>query len=144
MEKEAMLGILSTDDFCYIANMRGWNMEHKGWQVLAFETGDALEDWLKKNHQHSPGIWLRIYKKSSAKKTLTFQEALIAGLKWGWSESQRHPLDKESYLQRFAPRKKRGTLSPRNMRYLEQLIAAGQVEPSGLIALGLESLESDS
>ena len=119
-------------------------MEHKGWQVLAFETGDALEDWLKKNHQHSPGIWLRIYKKSSAKKTLTFQEALIAGLKWGWSESQRHPLDKESYLQRFAPRKKRGTLSPRNMRYLEQLIAAGQVEPSGLIALGLESLESDS
>ncbi len=113
-------------------------MEHEGSQVLTFPDASALEDWLRRNHARSPGIWVRIYRKDSGIPTVLFEEVLAAGLIWGWSESKRHPLDEVSYLQRFAPRRKKGTVSPRNLRLAESLIREGRMMPEGLQALGME------
>jgi uncharacterized protein YdeI (YjbR/CyaY-like superfamily) len=113
-------------------------MEHEGSEVLSFKDASALESWLSRNHARSPGIWLRIYRKNSGEKTVSFEDVLTAGLIWGWSESLRHAYDGVSYLQRFAPRKKTGTLSSRNRQLVEQLIEQGRMMPEGLKALGME------
>ena len=112
-------------------------MKHEGSEILAFEDAAALEGWLGRNHAVSPGVWLRIYKKGSGVKTVGFMEVLAAGLIYGWSESKRHPLDEVSYLQHFAPRRKTGTLSPRNRKMAEALIKQGRMRPEGLKALGM-------
>ena len=61
--------------------------------ILEFASADALRAWLLDNHATSAGVWLRIYKKGSGVKSVTFEEVLDEGLCFGWSESQRRTGD---------------------------------------------------
>jgi uncharacterized protein YdeI (YjbR/CyaY-like superfamily) len=106
--------------------------------ILAFRDSQALRSWLEENHAASAGIWLRIFKKASAVPSVSFEEVLDEGLCFGWSESKRRACDRDSYLQRFTPRKSAGTQSMRNLERARALIQAGRMTPSGLKALGLE------
>ncbi|MBN1963623.1 MAG: hypothetical protein JW910_03180 [Anaerolineae bacterium] len=106
--------------------------------ILEFRTADDLRAWLAENHATSAGIWLRIYKVSSGIASVSFEDVLDAGLCFGWSESMRRKGDDRSYLQRFTPRRKKGTTSPRNLEHVERLIEAGKMTPAGLRALGIE------
>ena len=45
--------------------------------------------WLAKNHAQSSGIWLRIFKKDSGRKTVSYAEALDEALCYGWIDGQR-------------------------------------------------------
>lgn len=107
-----------------------------GLPILEFVDGPALESWLEEHHGSSPGIWLRIFKQRSGKPSVSFEEVLELGIRFGWSESQRRGLDEVSYLQRFTPRRRRGTASPRNRAIAERLLAEGKMTPAGLEALG--------
>ena len=106
--------------------------------ILTFESAAELRAWLEANHASSGGIWLRIFKKHAAAASVSFEQVLDAGLCFGWSESSRRSFDQHSYLQRFTPRKARGTQSPRNRERARRLIEAGRMTPAGLRALGLE------
>jgi uncharacterized protein YdeI (YjbR/CyaY-like superfamily) len=96
-----------------------------------------LRSWLIKNHQKSEGIWVKIYKKYSRIESVTFEEVLDEGLCFGWSESLRHKGDDESYLQRFTPRRTKGTTSKRNMDHIKKLIKEKKMMPAGLTAINL-------
>jgi uncharacterized protein YdeI (YjbR/CyaY-like superfamily) len=104
--------------------------------VLSFARREELRAWLEAEHATSLGIWVRLFKKSSGVASITFEDLLDEGLCFGWSESLRRACDQQSYLQKFTPRKTRGTTSARNMAHAEQLIAAGLMTPAGLAALG--------
>lgn len=108
-----------------------------GLPVKEFDSEDALRTWLAANYQSSAGIWVRLYKKHSGIRSVTFEGVLDQGLCFGWSESLRHSGDDRSYLQKFTPRKTRGTASERNRARAQKLIAQDQVTPAGLAALGL-------
>ena len=84
------------------------------------------------------GIWVRVYTAWSGVPSVTFDELLDEGLCFGWSESTRRRGDGDSYLQLFAPRKRRGTTSDRNRRRAARLQAEGRMHPAGLRALQLE------
>jgi uncharacterized protein YdeI (YjbR/CyaY-like superfamily) len=103
--------------------------------ILSFQTGAELRSWLVQNHASSAGIWVRLYKKSSRKLSLSFLELLDEGLCFGWSESARQSYDDVSYLQKFTPRRTRGTHSPRNRSRVEELIRTGRMTRAGLDAL---------
>jgi uncharacterized protein YdeI (YjbR/CyaY-like superfamily) len=105
--------------------------------ILAFNSGADLRAWLEEHHATSGGMWLRIYKKGSRVRSVTFHEVLEEGLCFGWSESLRRPGDDESYLQRFMPRRAKGTTSLRNRRLAAKLIAEGRMTDVGRGALGL-------
>lgn len=105
--------------------------------IMRFASAAALRRWLAKNHARSDGIFVRIYKKDSGVKSVTFEEVLDTGLCFGWSESLRLKGDSQSYLQKFAPRRTRGTTSERNRRHVARLIQEGKMTPAGLEALGL-------
>ena len=105
--------------------------------ILAFESGIALRSWLETNHASCAGIWVRIYKRGSSVRSVTFDEVLEQGICFGWSESKRRRFDDTSYLQRFTPRRARGTTSARNRALAERLLAEGKMTTAGLEALGM-------
>lgn len=106
--------------------------------ILEFETSEQLRAWLEEHHTNSKGIWLRIYKKHSGVRSVTFEQVLDEGLCFGWSESARRKYDDNSYIQKFTPRKTIGTQSARNAARVKILIEQGKMKPSGLAALGID------
>jgi uncharacterized protein YdeI (YjbR/CyaY-like superfamily) len=100
--------------------------------TLAFASPKSWEAWLARNHAKSPGIWLRIYKKDSGRRSVTYAEALDGALCYGWIDSQKRPKDEDSWLQRFGPRRPRGGWSRINTQHAERLIGAGRMKPPGL------------
>lgn len=100
--------------------------------VVAFESARLWEAWLAKHHAHSPGVWLRIYKKDSGKKTVNYTEALDAALCYGWIDSRKAPGDAQSWLQRFTPRRPKSGWSRINTEKVERLIQKGRMKAAGL------------
>lgn len=104
-------------------------------QTLRFKSSADFRRWLEKNHARSDGIWLRLFKKDSGKKSLTRVEALDQALCYGWIDGQGKPFDELSWLQKFTPRHSRSGWSKINTQHVERLIKAGAMTPAGLEAV---------
>jgi uncharacterized protein YdeI (YjbR/CyaY-like superfamily) len=100
--------------------------------VLSFTTSAKFAAWIKSQPAPSPGLWLRLGKKTSALKTLSYQEALDVALAWGWIDGQLKPHDQDSWLRRFTPRGARSIWSKINRDKALALIASGQMRAAGL------------
>ncbi|TGK87513.1 bacteriocin-protection protein, YdeI/OmpD-associated family [Leptospira noumeaensis] len=100
-----------------------------------FKTQNKFEEWLDKNHDRSSGIWLKIFKKDSGIKTVSYSEALDVALCYGWIDSQKQKFDEESWLQKFSPRTTKSIWSKVNIGHVERLIDQGKMKPAGLIAV---------
>lgn len=109
--------------------------------VTSFTSPDRWGSWLDKNHTTSKGVWLRIYKKGSGIKTISYSEALDGALCYGWIDGQKRPFDAESWIQRFCPRRPKGLWSKINVGHAERLIRLGKMKPAGLAAI--ESAKKD-
>ncbi len=107
--------------------------------ILSFSNAAALREWLQANHATSDGILVRIYKKDSGIDSVSFEDVLDEGLCFGWSESTRLKGDEASYLQKFTPRKTRGTTSERNRGRALRLIEEGRMTRWGIVALGFNT-----
>lgn len=104
--------------------------------IVAFADRGALREWLVEHHANHSGVYVRIPKGGSMKAGISFQDVLEEGLCFGWSESRRLPGDARSFLQRFTPRRARGTTSPRNRALVARLSEQGLMTQAGLTALG--------
>src|SRR4051794_24649661 len=107
--------------------------------IVGFESVMALRAWLEANHATSDGIFVRIYKKNSGIAGVSFEDVLDEGLCFGWSESTRLKGDDISYLQKFTPRKTKGTTSERNRLRASRLIREGRMTRAGLLALDVDT-----
>jgi uncharacterized protein YdeI (YjbR/CyaY-like superfamily) len=103
--------------------------------VQHFPTQKDWEAWLDANHATSPGIWLRIAKKSSGIPTVTYDEAVEAALCYGWIDGQKKSYDDLFWLQKFTKRGARSVWSKINRNKAEALIASGRMRPAGLRAV---------
>jgi len=112
-------------------------MADDGLEIVAFATAEELWGWLAEHHGSHPGAWVRLQKAGSPVPSVGFPDLLEAGLAFGWSESTRRPFDTRSYLQRFTPRRTRGTASVRNLAIVQRLEAEGRMTEAGRRALGL-------
>ncbi len=101
-------------------------------QVVSFEETDAWDAWLTTHHADSPGVWLKIAKKGSAARSVSYSDALDAALCHGWIDGQKGRHDEEYWLQRFTPRKPRSGWSKINTERAAALIASGRMKPAGL------------
>ena len=109
--------------------------ERKGLPVLAFSDQQQWEDWLAANHDTSPGLWLKLAKKASTIRTVTYPEAVEVALCQGWIDGQVLPYDESFWLQRFTRRGPRSKWSQINCARAERLIAAGRMQPAGRAAV---------
>lgn len=106
-----------------------------GLPVMLFETQADFEAWLDEHHASSSGAWLRLAKKAAGLRSLSYNEAVEAGLCFGWIDGQKKGYDERSWLQRFTPRGPQSIWSKINRAKAEALIAAGRVRPAGLAAV---------
>lgn len=104
-------------------------------KLLTFKSPTAFRNWLEKHHARSDGIWLRIFKKDSGKKSLTYAEALDQAICYGWIDGQKKSFDEESWLQKFTPRRPKSGWSRMNTQHVERLTKAGAMTPAGLEAV---------
>jgi len=56
-----------------------------------FKTKDDWAGWLEKNHRKSSGLWLRLAKKDSGLRSVTYKKALEVALCHGWIDGQKTP-----------------------------------------------------
>jgi uncharacterized protein YdeI (YjbR/CyaY-like superfamily) len=105
-------------------------------EIVGFSTTDELWSWLDENHARHRGVWVQLQKVGSSQPSVTFHDLLEAGIAFGWSESARTAFDRTSYLQKFTPRRTRGTTSRRNLAIADRLEREGRMTPAGRRALG--------
>lgn len=100
-------------------------------EIVAFESAEAFQAWLGKNHAVSPGIWLKLRKKSPGVVALDYAQALDVALCYGWIDGQKAGLDDQWWLQRFTPRTARSKWSKVNRDKVAALIEQGRMQPAG-------------
>jgi len=100
--------------------------------TIAFRDQPAFRTWLAEHHREQDGIWLKLAKKGSGIPSVTYAEAVVVALCFGWIDGQARSVDETSYVQRFTPRRSRSKWSKINIGRVEALIAAGEMTPSGL------------
>ncbi|HKQ78927.1 MAG TPA: YdeI/OmpD-associated family protein [Blastocatellia bacterium] len=109
--------------------------------VLPFERPKDWAVWLDKNHATSSGVWLKLAKKASGIKSVTYDEALEVALCYGWIDGQKRSHDETSWLQKFTPRGPRSIWSKINTEKAQALIESGRMKPAGQKAV--ESARQD-
>ena len=107
----------------------------KGIPVMLFKTQKAWTAWLDKNHTKSSGVWLRLAKKGSEIKSLSYNEGVEVALCYGWIDGQKERFDESSWLQKFTPRGKQSIWSKINRDKAQVLIKNGQMKEAGLAAI---------
>jgi uncharacterized protein YdeI (YjbR/CyaY-like superfamily) len=100
-----------------------------------FKSKDDWALWLEKNHGKSPGLWLRLAKKDSGMRSVSYKEALDVALCYGWIDGQKKPEDEKTWLQRFVPRSDKSIWSKINREKGLGLIACGDMKAAGLEAI---------
>lgn len=103
--------------------------------IRSFATAAAFERWLSSNHAKASELWLKIHKKDSGLRTVTYAEALDVALCWGWIDGLRKSHDAQSFLQRFTPRKPKSVWSQVNRGHVARLIDEGRMTSHGLAAV---------
>jgi uncharacterized protein YdeI (YjbR/CyaY-like superfamily) len=104
-------------------------------RIRLFVTQADWALWLKKNHRNSQGLWLRLAKKGSGLRTVTYAEALEAALCYGWIDGQKRGESEQAWLQRFLARSAKSIWSKINRDKATALIASGQMKAAGLKAV---------
>ena len=103
--------------------------------IVSFTSAAEWNAWLDKNHAKSNGVWLRIFKKDSGRKSIFYAEALDEALCHGWIDGQRKSYDVLSWLQRFSPRRPKSVWSKINTGHVARLHKLKKMKAAGLAAV---------
>ncbi|MBT2321796.1 YdeI/OmpD-associated family protein [Variovorax paradoxus] len=98
---------------------------------LFFETAAQWRKWLAAHHAKSPGVWLRLAKKDSGERSVSYAEALEEALCQGWIDGQKKAEDDSFWLQRFTPRSARSVWSKINRDKAMKLVEEKRMQPAG-------------
>jgi len=103
--------------------------------IKPFASKTKWADWLAREHATSAGVWLKLAKKDSGIKSITYEEALDVALCYGWIDGQKKGFDEKYWLQKFTPRGAKSIWSKINTEKVERLIASGEMKAAGLKAV---------
>ena len=104
-------------------------------QAIDVAAAAQFDEWMATNHASERELWAGIYKKSTKKQTVSFDELLEIAICWGWIDVQTKGIDDERYGIRFVPRKPGSNWSPTNRTLVCKLIASERMKPSGTALL---------
>lgn len=101
-------------------------------QSLFFTTAVEWEKWLASHHDTLDVVWLKFAKKNTGIPSMTYEEALLVALCYGWVDGQERSLNEKFYAMRFTPRRAKSNWSKSNIGRVEALTKAGRMKPAGL------------
>lgn len=107
----------------------------EGSPVRLFKSKQDWAAWLEKNHRENAGLWLRLAKKGSRLRSVSYKEALEVALCHGWIDGQKRPESEQAWLQRFVPRSSKSIWSKINREKALALIASGEMKAAGQEAI---------
>jgi uncharacterized protein YdeI (YjbR/CyaY-like superfamily) len=102
--------------------------------ALFFADGAEFGRWLAAHHATADELWMGLWKKASGRGGLQWPDAVREALCWGWIDSRAERIDEHARRQRWTPRRPGSTWSRINVAAVEELIAQGRMQPSGLAA----------
>jgi len=108
-------------------------LEPEQLSLMTFEISEELGQWLKLNHASETELWIKLYKKNTGIKSITWDDVVIESLCWGWIDGIKKSVDDQSYLQRITPRKARSNWSKRNTKHAERLIKEERMMEPGFV-----------
>ena len=99
--------------------------------------------WLAANGAAEREIWLVIYKKHTGTPCVSYDEAVVEALCFGWIDGLIKRLDDDRYARRFTPRKPGSNWSESNKVRVRKMIAEGRMTPAGqaTITFSLDPVE---
>ena len=106
-----------------------------------FSGPEEFSAWLAANHDTATELWMGLHKKHVPERGLTWEQAVIEALCWGWIDSVVQRIDEDTIRQRWTPRKRTSNWSSINIAAVERLKAEGRMQPSGLAAYELRRAE---
>lgn len=101
---------------------------------LYFARPADWREWLSRNHETCPELWVGFYKKASGRASITWPESVDQALCFGWIDGLRKTVDGSRYVIRFTPRRAGSTWSAVNVKRVGELKKAGLMQPAGLKA----------
>lgn len=95
----------------------------------------AWRNWLENNHVSKQAVWLVFYNKNSKTKSISWSEAVDVALCFGWIDSKKISIDKETSHQFFSKRKPKSTWSKINKDKVDRLIEQGLMTEAGFASI---------
>jgi uncharacterized protein YdeI (YjbR/CyaY-like superfamily) len=105
-------------------------------ETLDVATREEWREWLARNHDKKSEIWLVFHRKASGQPGISYNDAVEEALCYGWIDSQVKNVDKDSFAQRFTPRRPGRPISEMNKERIRRLLAAGKMTPAGMAVVG--------
>lgn len=100
-------------------------------ETVQLEDRSDWRDWLERNHETAPAVWLVTWKKPTGKPRVDYDAAVEEALCVGWVDSKSRSVDDERTSLYFTPRKPMSAWSDSNVARIEKLEAAGLMRPAG-------------
>lgn len=110
-------------------------MEQSSIEIFYPATVAEWRDWLEENHIEQQAVWIVFYAKSSKKPSIRWSEAVDVALCFGWIDSKKISIDKETSHQYFCKRKAKSTWSKINKQKTELLTQQGLMANAGFKAI---------
>ena len=88
--------------------------------------------WLATHHDASDGVWLVLWRRGSGRTGLTYEEAVLEALCFGWIDGRASGLDEQRTMLRFSPRRRGSGWARSNKLRVERLLAEGLMAGPGL------------
>lgn len=88
--------------------------------------------WLAKNHLKQKEVWLIYYRKETKKPRISYDDAVLEALRYGWIDSIIKKIDGETFAQRFCARKPKSGLSQMNKERIYELMKENKMTKWGL------------
>jgi len=88
--------------------------------------------WLAAHHDASDGVWLVLWRRGSGRSGLTYEEAVLEALCFGWIDGRASGLDDRRTMLRFSPRRRGSGWARSNKLRVERLLAEGLMAEPGL------------
>ena len=103
--------------------------------ILEVADSKGWRTWLAKHHKTESEIWLVFYKKASGKPRISYNDAVLEALSYGWIDSTVKALDSERFVQKFSLRRKTSGLSQMNRERIRTIIRQKRMTKAGLEAV---------
>lgn len=102
--------------------------------AVFFRDGAEFRAWLERHHASETELWMGLKLAHVEDRGLTWRDAVLEALCFGWIDSVSQKLDADSRRQRWSPRKAGSTWSNVNLAHVERLMAEERMHPAGIAA----------
>jgi uncharacterized protein YdeI (YjbR/CyaY-like superfamily) len=103
-------------------------------EIVRIDSREDLERWLAARASDGPSVWLAIAKKGQPEH-VEYPQVVRALICWGWIDGLTRKLNEDRSLCLIAPRKPKSAWSQINRAYVDELEAAGSIQPAGWAAI---------